>query len=77
MTYADVVMWMWVVALLGTLVAFALAWRAITRTELATARLHGELAELDTVAHARSGLEAATRATAGGRVRLHTRVADR
>ena len=26
MTYADVVMWMWVAALVGTLVAFALAW---------------------------------------------------
>jgi len=75
-TYADVVMWMWVAALLGTLVAFALAWRSIARADLALARVHTELDGLDAVAPARSELDDATRATAGERTRLHTRVAE-
>lgn len=77
MTYADLVMWMWAAALLGTLVAFALAWRGINRSELALSRLQGELDGLEPLAPARAGLEDATRATAGERVRLHTRVAER
>ncbi len=77
MTYADLVMWMWVVALLGTLVAFTLAWRGLNRADDAVARLRDELGGLDALAGARTELEAATRSSAGERVRLHTRVADR
>lgn len=77
MTYADVVMWMWVVALVGTLVAFALAWRGLTRADVAVARLHRELGGLDAVTSARVELDDATRAGAGERVRLHTRAAER
>ena len=77
MTYSDVVMWMWVVALLGTLVAFALAWRGLVRTDLAVARVQGELGDLDALAAARADLEEATRSTSGERIRLHTRAADR
>lgn len=77
MTYADAVMWMWVVALVGTLVAFALAWRGIARAEEALTRLHAEVAGVDAVVQARTDLEDATRAAAGARVRLHTRAADR
>ncbi|HMJ78420.1 MAG TPA: hypothetical protein VK507_20725 [Iamia sp.] len=76
MTYSDVVMWLWVAALLGTLVAFALAWRGLARADLAVARLHTELAGGDAMAEARSELEEATRATAGERIRLHTRAAE-
>jgi hypothetical protein len=75
-TYSDVVMWMWVATLLGTLVAFALAWRGIARADLALARVQTGLTGLDAVAPARSELEDATRATAGERIRLHTRVAE-
>jgi hypothetical protein len=75
-TYADVVMWMWVVALLGTLGAFTLAWRGIARADLATARLHTEIDGLDAVTAARAELEEATRLSAGERIRLHTRAAD-
>jgi len=75
-TYSDVVMWLWVAALLGTLVAFALAWRGLARADLAVARLHTELAGGDAMAEARSELEEATRATAGERIRLHTRAAE-
>ncbi|HEU5151214.1 MAG TPA: hypothetical protein VFU19_11990 [Iamia sp.] len=77
MTYADVVMWMWVVALVGTLVAFGLAWRGLTRADLAVVGLRDELDGLDAVTGARADLEAATRSAAGERVRLHTRVAER
>ena len=76
MTYADVVMWMWAVALVGTLVAFALAWRGLARADVAVARLRDELGGLDAVAGGRAELDAATRAGAGERVRLHTRVAE-
>ncbi len=76
MTYSDVVMWMWVVALLGTLGAFALAWRGLARTDLAVARVRDELGGVDAVAAARAELEEATRSTAGERIRLHTRAAD-
>jgi hypothetical protein len=75
-TYADVVMWMWVVALLGTLVAFALAWRGLTRADGAVTHLRHELGGLDAVTSARAELDDATRASTGGRVRLHTRVAE-
>ena len=77
MTYADLVMWMWVVALLGTLVAFALAWRGLARADGALAHLHHELGGLDAVTSARAELDDATRAGTGERVRLHTRVAER
>lgn len=76
MTYSDLVMWMWVAALLGTLVAFAAAWRGLTRTEVAVAALHTELGGVDAIIEARNELEDATRATTGERVRLHTRAAD-
>jgi hypothetical protein len=76
MTYADVVMWMWVVALIGTLVAFAVAWRGIARADLAVARLRTEVGGIDAVARARADLDDATRSSAGSRVRLHTHVAD-
>ena len=49
MTYADVVMWMWVVALLGTLVALTLAWRGLMRTDVGLAHLRQELGGLDAV----------------------------
>jgi hypothetical protein len=77
MSYADLVMWMWVVALIGTLGAFTLAWRGIARAEVATTRLRDELDGLDAVTGARADLEEATRSSAGERVRLHTRVAQR
>ncbi len=78
MTYADdVVMWMWAFALLGTLLAFGLAWRGLARSEEAVGHLRGELDGLDALAPARIELDEATRATAGDRVRLHTRAADR
>jgi hypothetical protein len=76
-TYADVVMWMWVAALLGTLVAFGLAWRGIARAEVATARVGDALGGLDAVAGVRAELDEATRAASRERVRLHTRVASR
>jgi hypothetical protein len=71
----DVVMWMWVAALLGTLVAFAIAWRALARAETALADLGRELSGLDAVGAARADLEDATRAVAGERIRLRTRAA--
>lgn len=77
MTYADVVMWMWVAALVGTLVAFALAWRGLTRVDASVTRVRAGLTGLDAVAGARADLGDATRSAAGDRVRLHTRVADR
>lgn len=77
MTYADVVMWMWVAALVGTLGAFALAWRAIGRADLAVARVRAEVGGVDDVARARSELDEATRSSAGARVRLHTHAAER
>lgn len=77
MTYADVVMWMWVVALLGTLVAFALAWRGLARADVGLAHLRQELGGLDAVTSARAELDDATRAGTGERVRLHTRAAER
>lgn len=76
MSYADLVMWMWVVALIGTLVAFALAWRGITRADLAVARLRTDLRGVDAVAEARAELDEATRTSAGSRVRLHTHAAE-
>lgn len=77
MTYSDVVMWMWVAALVGTLVALALAWRGLARVDGAVTTVRTGLTGLDAVVAARSDLEDATRAAAGDRVRLHTRVADR
>ncbi|QYG92916.1 hypothetical protein HC251_11070 [Iamia sp. SCSIO 61187] len=77
MTYSDIVMWLWVAALLGTLVAFACAWRAITRADLAVARVRtGATTTAHAVTTAHAELEGATRAAAGERVRLHTRVAE-
>ena len=76
MSYADVVMWLWVAALVGTLAAFTLAWRGITRADVAVAHLRTELDGLDAVGVARAELEDATRSSAGARVRLHTHVAD-
>ena len=32
-SYADLVMWIWVVALLATLVGVAMAWRALARAD--------------------------------------------
>ncbi len=32
-SYADLVMWVWVVALLATLVGMAMAWRALSRAD--------------------------------------------
>lgn len=76
MTYSDIVTWMWVAALLGTLVAFACAWRAIARADLAAARVRtGAAATAHAVTTAQADLDGATRAAAGERVRLHTRVA--
>jgi len=69
-------MWMWVLALLGTLVAFGLAWRGIARAEGATARVRSQLDGLEAVAVARAELDDATRASAGERVRLHTRLGE-
>jgi hypothetical protein len=76
-TYSDLVMWMWVAALLGTLVTFTLAWRGLSRTDLAVAAVRTELDGVDAIAAARAELEDATRTTTGERVRLHTRVAER
>jgi hypothetical protein len=75
-TYSDLVMWMWVAALLGTLVAFAAAWRGLSRTEDGLAVVRTELNGLDAIAEARTELEDATRAATGERVRLHTRATD-
>jgi len=75
-TYSDLVMWMWVAALLGTLVAFAAAWRGLTRTEVALASVRTELDGIGSIAEARTELEDATRTATGERVRLHTRAAE-
>ena len=77
MTYSDIVMWMWVAALLGTLAAFTCAWRAIARVDLAVARVRtGAVATSQAVTAARGELEGATRAAAGERLRLHTRATE-
>lgn len=72
----DVVMWTWLVALLGTLVLLALAWRHVARAEHALARARSGLGALDEVAAAGADLDAATRETAGERLRLHTRASE-
>ena len=72
MTYSDVVMWMWVVALVATLVGLALAGRAVVRAEAALVRVAGGLDRVGDLAAAREELDGATRRTAGHRVRLHT-----
>jgi hypothetical protein len=69
-------MWMWVAALLGTLVAFAAAWRGLSRTDVALAAVRTELDGVAAIGEARAELEEATRTAAGERVRLHTRAAD-
>lgn len=76
MTYSDIVMWMWVAALLGTLVAFATAWRAIARADVAVARVRAGVVAMDAVAAAHGDLEGGTRSAAGERVRLHTRATE-
>lgn len=77
MTYSDIVMWMWVAALMGTLVAFAGAWRAIARADRAAARVRtGAAATARAVTASHVELEGATAAAAGERVRFHTRVAE-
>lgn len=77
MTYSDIVMWMWVATLVGTLVAFASAWRSLARADRAVARVRSGAAVTTAVVIAAHGeLEGATRATAGERVRLHTRAAE-
>lgn len=76
MTYSDVVMWMWVLALLGTLVVLARAWRGLARVDAAVGDLRSEGAAVDALAPARAELDAATRTAAGERMRLGTRAAD-
>ncbi len=76
MTYSDLVMWVWVVALMATLVGLALAGRAVLRAEAALVRVADGVEGLGEVAAARGELDVATRATAGSRVRLHTRLAE-
>jgi hypothetical protein len=75
-TYSDLVMWMWVAALMGTLVAFAAAWRGLSRTEAGLTAVRTELGGVDAISEARAELEDTTRAAAGERVRLHTRATD-
>jgi hypothetical protein len=70
------VMWIWVAALLGTLLAFAAAWRGLARTEVALAAVRTEVGGVAAIAEARAELEDATRSATGERVRLHTRAAD-
>lgn len=72
----DMVMWTWVVALLGTLVAFSLAWRSLQRAEVALVRVRTGLDAIGEVSRAASDLDGATRDTTGERVRLHTRASD-
>ncbi len=72
----DMVMWTWVVALLGTLAAFAIAWRSLARAEAALARARAGLDGIDQVVAAGAELDVATRDSAGERVRLHTRASD-
>lgn len=67
MTYAAAVMWVWVAALLGTLVAFATAWRGLHRAE-------GALRELRPGSDVRSEVEAAAAVwPSGARVALGRR----
>ena len=69
-SYADLVMWVWVVALLATLVGVAMAWRALSRADEALASVRasdpadaladGALAlgaDVDRVADLRGGLD--------------------
>lgn len=72
MTYSAVVMTVWVVALLATLVGLVLAGRAVLRAEAALALVHDGLQGVGEVTARRTELDAATRHTAGSRVRLHT-----
>lgn len=72
----DVVMWTWVVALLGTLVAFSFAWRSLQRAEVALARVRTGLGGVGDVSQASIDLDGATRETTGERVRLHTRASE-
>jgi hypothetical protein len=75
-TYSDIVMWVWIVALMATLVGLALAGRAVLRAEAALVRVADGLDGVGEIAVARAELDAATRHAAGARVRLHTRLAD-
>lgn len=49
-TYSDLVLWVWVLALLATLVGLALAWRALSRVDhaLVAAGLSDPSGELST-----------------------------
>jgi hypothetical protein len=57
-------------------VAFAAAWRGLSRTDVALAAVRTELDGVAAIGEARAELEEATRTAAGERVRLHTRAAD-
>lgn len=74
MTYSDLVMWVWLIALTGTVAGLALAGRAILRAEAALAQVGVALDGVGELAPAGADLGAATRRTAGARVRLHTDV---
>lgn len=76
MTYSDLVMWVWLVALVATLAGLVLALRAVVRAEAALVRVRTGVDGVGELARARAELDAATRHAAGARVRLHTRLAD-
>lgn len=73
MSYADAVMWVWVVALLGTVVAFATAWRGLLRAEAAVRDLHRPSATGHELDAARAEVDAATEAAASARHALVSR----
>jgi hypothetical protein len=67
-------MWMWAVAMVGTVAGLALAGRAVLRAEAAVAVVRREVRDVGDLGPARDELEAGLRATAASRVRLHTEV---
>lgn len=76
MTYAHVVFWLWCIALLGTFVAFALAWRALLRVDAAVVALRSATDGLNELGTATAALQDASRGTARRRVALQTRSVD-
>lgn len=73
MTYAAAVMWVWVAALLGTLVALATAWRGLHRAEGALRELRPGSDVRSEVEAARGELDGHTAAAASGRRALVSR----
>jgi hypothetical protein len=76
MTYAHTVFWLWCISLLATLVAFALAWRALFRVDAAVVALRSATDGLNELGTATEMLREASRDTERRRSTLHARAAD-